>query len=172
VIGLNTVTVAKMLGVSTKRIHKWIKHFNLPCKKNEIGHYYFDDADVAVFSAICDQINKGVPLTEIKISIPRKGIRKVVTATISDEQYIKLLERIERNERKIEDKASEVVSYQVLQQRREIEELNERIAKLEETVAALSSEKEFRKELPLVLDDGPRKLKKPTKRRSIVSLFL
>lgn len=171
-IGLNTTTVAKKLGVSTKRIHKWIKHFNLSCKKNENGHYTFDDADFALLSTICEQMKQGVPLTEMKISIPRKGIRKVMASTITDEQYTRLLERIERNERKIEEKASEVVSYQLLQQRREIEELNEKIFKLEEKVQSLSLEREERKEMPLILDDGSRKLKKPSKRRSIVSLFL
>ncbi|QOR66528.1 MerR family transcriptional regulator [Cytobacillus suaedae] len=172
---MNTTIVAKKLGVSTKRIHKWIKHFNLSCKKNENGHYTFDDTDFALLSTICEQMKLGVPLTEMIISIPRKGIRNAVTSTITDEQYTRLLERIERNERKIEDKASEVVTYQLLQQRREIEELNDKISKLEEKVQVLqvlSQEREGKKEMPLLLDDGPRKLKKPAKRRGIVSLFL
>ncbi|MBE4907753.1 MerR family transcriptional regulator [Bacillus luteolus] len=169
---MNTTTVAKKLGVSTKRIHKWIKHFNLSCKKNENGHYFFDDANFALLSTICEQMKQGVPLTEMKISLPRKGIQNAVTSPITDEQYTRLLERIERNERKIEEKASEVVSYQLLQQRREIEELNEKISKLEKQVQALGQEREGRKDIPLILDEGPRKVKKPAKRRSIVSLFL
>ncbi len=169
---MNTTTVAKKLGVSTKRIHKWIKHFNLSCTKNENGHYFFNDADFALFSTICEQMKKGVPLTEMKISLPRKGIRNAVTTTITDEQYTRLLDRIERNERKIEEKASEVVSYQLLQQRREIEELNDKISKLEKQVQDLSQEREIRNEMPLILDEGLKKVKKTAKRRSIVSLFL
>ena len=65
------------------------------------------------------------------------------------------------------------MSYQLLQQRREIEELNEKIKALEEQFHKLQTEKntrEYKKDLPLLLDnDLPRQ--KKVKRKGIIGLL-
>lgn len=174
---MNTTTLAKTLGVSTKTIHRWIKHFNLTCRKNENGHYIFDETNLEFFAHICEQMRSGIPVSEMNVKAPRRGIFKSMNTPIEQQptqkQFASLLERIEQNERKIEDKASEVVSYQLLQQRREIEELNEKIKALEEQFHKLQTEKntrEYKKDLPLLLDnDLPRQ--KKVKRKGIIGLL-
>jgi chromosome-anchoring protein RacA len=176
VVKVNSTTVAAKVGISTKTLRKWIKMFDLECSKNEHGHYVFDEKDYSVFCEIRDNLKKGVPTHEILIKTPRRGIVKDMNKTGDhplQQQFEVLLERMERNEQKIEQKASEVVSYQLLQHRREIEELNERVAKLETYIQQLEKEKKDKnkkQEHILSLQQQTPKIVKP-KRRKIASFF-
>ncbi|MEH7379422.1 MerR family transcriptional regulator [Bacillus sp. JJ1533] len=144
---MNTARLAKKLGVSTKTVRKWIKNFNIPCEKNEYGHYVFEESDLPLFEEIRNQVKSGVPFDKIELAPPepRKGtVRKMVQAsdkTLSDKLNT-IMERIKENERRIEEKASDVVSYQLLQHRKEIDELQKRMQKLEAYIEQLEREKE------------------------------
>ncbi|WP_078543412.1 MerR family transcriptional regulator [Litchfieldia alkalitelluris] len=142
---MNTAALAAKVGVSIRTIRKWIKFFDLHCNKNEHGHYVFTDEDYTFFCQIRDHVASGRPKHEIKINTPRKGIlRNTMIKTTEhplQQQISSLLERIERNEKNIERKASEVVSYQLLQHRREIDELNQKVEKLEAYIQDLEKEK-------------------------------
>lgn len=168
VIGVNTAEFAKKLGVSTKSVRKWIKNFEIPCKKNEYGHYVFEEIDLPLFEEIRNQVKSGVPFDKIKLSPPepRKGTaRKMVQAsekTLSDKLNT-IMERIKENERRIEEKASDVVSYQLLQHRKEIDELQKRMQKMEAYIEQLEREKEeLQKQTAITLEkvEGSRKRKK------------
>jgi chromosome-anchoring protein RacA len=174
---MNTAALAAKVGVTPKRIRKWIKQYEITCKKNEFGHYVFDEHDYLVFCEIHGKMNDGNPINKSDINPPRKGIAKVLSTTTEpplQQSFEYLSERIDRNERRIEQKANEVVSYQLLQHRKEIDELNEKIVKLESYIQNLEKEKQEKKrtsEEPLILDPTPPKTSKLRRNKIIGLLF-
>ncbi|SFA48478.1 chromosome-anchoring protein RacA [Anoxybacillus pushchinoensis] len=140
---LKTSTVAKRLGVSTKTVQRWVKKYNIPCKKNEAGHYMFTNEAV-------EQLEKYKFL----------GIEEEEKEHVDWEE---VEQRLNELERKVEQKADDVVSFQLLQHRREMEEMLQHIQQLERRIAEL--EQQQKAELPV---------EKPTKqkRRGIISLFI
>src|SRR5690606_13412787 len=167
-VGMNTAEFARRLGVSSRTVRKWIKTYQLPCKKNEYGHYVFEESDLPLFEQIWNQVKSGVPSDKIELSTPepRKGTaRKMVQAsdkTLSQKLNM-IMERIKENEKEIEKKASEVVSYQLLQHRKEIDELQKRVQKMEAYIEQLEMEKEeLQKQTAITLEkvEGTRKRKR------------
>lgn len=154
---MNTAMLAAKVGVSTRTIQRWIKHFDLPYDKNENGHYVFTNHDYQIFCKIRDDVKKGMTFAEIKKKTPRRGIMKQMTKTMEQPiqlQLTSILERLEINEKKIEQKASDVVSYQLLQHRKEIEELQQKVEKLETYIQKLEQEKQEDKKQPLSSDSA------------------
>jgi chromosome-anchoring protein RacA len=45
---MNTSEVAKLLGVSTSTIQRWVKQLELPMERNERGHYHFSSEDIEI----------------------------------------------------------------------------------------------------------------------------
>ncbi len=74
--------------------------------------------------------------------------------------------RLDRMEEQMQDKANDVVTYQLLQHRREMEEMLERIQKLEATL---------KKEEPIYITPDTKPIyereKKPKRRKMIFSIF-
>lgn len=137
---MNTNAVAKLLGVSPSTIQRWVKQANLKMDRNELGHYVFSEETIEILRKIQEQVNNGVLLQDIAAATKKK--RQAVVKTDSHIDYEKLEAKIEELEKTIDRKADEHVSYQLLQHRREIEELHDtidaltdRIARLEEKLA-------------------------------------
>ncbi|MCP8969238.1 hypothetical protein NK662_11880 [Ectobacillus sp. SYSU M60031] len=82
------------------------------------------------------------------------------------EQLEALVLRIERNEEYMRGKADDVVNYQLLQHRREMEEMQQRIHRLEEAVAQLEARK-----IPVPPAGDFPQIKKPKRRSAIFSVF-
>ncbi|MDN3018732.1 MerR family transcriptional regulator [Paenibacillus sp. BSR1-1] len=171
---MNTSEAAKLLGVSTSTIQRWVKQLDLPMERNERGHYHFNDKDIKVLQEIHEQLQSGTLIQEIvpvkEKKIPRKGI---VNSTEKNETFEKLLEKVNKLEMGLHAKADSVASYQLLQHRREIEELQQQIKELTQLVETLQTEMNEMKrppqiEKPLVLDNGKVKRKK----KSFVSSLL
>jgi chromosome-anchoring protein RacA len=135
-IRMNTNAVAKLLGVSPSTIQRWVKHANLKMNRNELGHYVFNDEDIDVMKKIQEQINNGVLLQDIAAAA-KKTRQATVKKEIRQDDFEKLLTKITELEAKIERKADEHVSYQLLQHRREIEELHEKIDTLTQQIEQL-----------------------------------
>ncbi|WP_449538083.1 MerR family transcriptional regulator [Ferdinandcohnia sp. Marseille-Q9671] len=170
---MNTAEFAKKLGVSTKTVRKWIKNLNIPCTKNEYGHYVFEDTDLPLFEEIRNQVRSGVPTEKVDLNTqqPRKGtVRKMVQVndkTLS-EKLNKMMDRIKENERRIEEKASDVVSYQLLQHRKEIDELQKRVQTLEAYIQRLEDEKEeLQKQTAITLE----KIEQPRRRKRVLGFL-
>jgi chromosome-anchoring protein RacA len=134
-IGMNTNAVAKLLGVSPSTIQRWVKQANLKMDRNELGHYVFSEDSIEVLRKIQVQVNNGVLLQDIAAATKIK--RQAVIKTDSHPHYEKLETKIAELERKMERKADEIVSYQLLQHRREIEELHDTIHALTERIDML-----------------------------------
>jgi len=134
---MNTTDAAKKIGVSPKTVQRWIKQLNLPMERNELGHYMFSDEDITLLKEVHNQIKQGVPMQQVIVKTKRKESAKNAGETVSNE----LLKKIADLEQMIYSKADDVVSYQLLVQRKEIEELTGRIEKLERKIKELESKK-------------------------------
>ncbi len=140
---LKTSGVAKRLGVSTKTVQRWVKKYNIPCTKNEAGHYVFT-------SEAIEQLEKYKFL-----SIDEEEKEHV--------EWEEVEQRLHELERKIEQKADDVVSFQLLQHRREMEEMLQYMQQLEQRIEQLEKQKQIE---PAI--EQPTK----QKRRGIISFFL
>ena len=49
---MNTSEVAKLLGVSSSTIQRWVKQLELPMERNERGHYHFNQEDIDLLKNI------------------------------------------------------------------------------------------------------------------------
>ncbi|WP_042355454.1 MerR family transcriptional regulator [Bacillus rubiinfantis] len=170
---MNTAEVAKLLGVSVSTVQRWVKQLALPMERNERGHYYFNDEDIQLLKDIQEQLKQGVLLQDIapvKLEKkPRKGTKKI---DLQDEAIEFLLTKIQNLEVNLQAKADGVTSYQLLQHRREIEDLQTQIDNLTSQINSL--QQDINKLLtphtdkPLVLQDGKIKRKK---KKFVSSLF-
>ncbi len=133
---MNTNAVAKLLGVSPSTIQRWVKHANLNMNRNELGHYVFNDDDIEVMKKIQEQINNGVLLQDIAAAA-KKTRQGTVKKEMRDDDFEKIMNKITELEAKIDRKANEHVSYQLLQHRREIEELHYKFVDLKQLIEFL-----------------------------------
>lgn len=132
---MNTRAVAQLLGISTSTVQRWVKQLNLEMEKNEQGHYIFSEENIETLKQIKLQLQQGLPLHDISAdSKKRSGSLKTVH---SEENIDKLAVKINQIEGSLHQKADSVVSYQLLQHRREIEDLQEQISSLSDRLAQI-----------------------------------
>ncbi|MFJ5671777.1 chromosome-anchoring protein RacA [Bacillus safensis] len=161
---MNTNEVAKEIGVSSKTIQRWVKQLNIPVARNELGHYEFHEDIVQLLKEVKHQMSEGVILQDIQLPIHKETVRQSAPAAQVSIQRIEALEkqvkeliqqqlhvndvedRLKELERKLAKKADEGVSYQLLQHRREIEDLSTKFDRLTATLKQ-SSQVEEKKEI-------------------------
>jgi chromosome-anchoring protein RacA len=159
---LKTSNIAKRLGVSPKTIQRWVKKYHIPCKKNEAGHYVFDAEAVSLLEQI--KFEQGAALEQRDSQEPPNQFSDEALFTV----YNQFASRLQHIEHRLDQKADDVVSVQLLQHRQEIEELASHLHKLEQRIAKL--EENANKEQA----DAAEKTKKKPKRRGLghfMSLF-
>lgn len=128
---MNTSEVAKLLGVSTSTIQRWVKQLELPMERNERGHYHFNSEDIEVLKKIHEQLQNGILIQEITPVKEKKVIRKGTVKPVEENQALeKLAAKVSELEMELHSKADSVVSYQLLQHRREIEDLQAQVNEL------------------------------------------
>jgi chromosome-anchoring protein RacA len=166
---LKTSSVAKRLGVSPKTVQRWIKKYNIPCPRNEAGHYVFDAKTIALLEQI--KFEQGAALEEDGDMDREATTNEALYSDDIFETHVKphieeMVARLQSVERKLEQKADDVVSFQILQHRKEIEELVEHIQQLESRIAQLEQANHN-------LAAEQERLKKPKRRglSRIISLF-
>jgi chromosome-anchoring protein RacA len=171
---MNTSEVAKLLGVSASTIQRWVKQLELPMERNERGHYHFNNEDIDLLKNIQTQIQNGTLLQEIA-PVQEKKTRKgtVKAAPETNAELERLYSIVSELEAKVNSKADSVASYQLLQHRREIEELQSQVIDLTKKVESLQSQlfeitKTTLPEKPLVLEHGKLNRKK---KNFVSSLF-
>jgi chromosome-anchoring protein RacA len=158
-IMMNTSEVAKLLGVSASTIQRWVKQLELPMERNERGHYNFNNQDIDLLKDIQTQIQNGALLQDIAPVQEKKTRKGIMKAPENNAELERLYMIISELELKVNSKADSVASYQLLQHRREIEDLNKQVTDLSKLVDSLQSQVlELKKmvlpEKPLVLDRG------------------
>ncbi|MGJ7921081.1 MerR family transcriptional regulator [Neobacillus sp. LXY-4] len=170
---MNTSEVAKLLGVSTSTIKRWVKQLDLPMERNERGHYLFNNETIDHLKSVQNQINAGILLHEIA-PLQEKVIRKGTVKFVNEkEPHIdELAAKIETLERRLNEKADSVASYQLLQHRREIEDLTNQVKTLSAQIESLEGELLELKnntETDLSDDFGQHKKLKNIKKKNILS---
>ncbi|MCD7034684.1 MerR family transcriptional regulator [Metabacillus sp. GX 13764] len=146
---MNTSMAAKQLGVSSKTIQRWVKQLDLPMERNELGHYLFEDKDIETLKDVKKQLTSGILLQDISIEkkpAVRKGAASLAQPQPQPDGMAEIMDRLKSLEKKMNDKADAVVSYQLLQHRREMDELSGRMKQIEETLEKLTALAESRKE--------------------------
>jgi chromosome-anchoring protein RacA len=168
---LKTKEAAQELGVSQTTIKRWVSFFHLSFRKDRFGHYVFSDEDITKLQHIKEQIEQGMNMSQIDLP----PLDSAQEASASSEQpgldADELLARIKQLEQRLAQKADDVVSFQVLQHRKELEEIRKSVEQLAATVEDLRKTQPK----PSLLHaepkaaDQPQKL--PRKRSLIGSLF-
>lgn len=165
---MSTAAVAKSLGVSRRTLMRWVEQLHLQLEKNELGHYQFSNEDIEKLKHMQENPDYATPQPKQQ---PRKGI--VMTKTVDQHKTDELTNRIEQVEKSLSRKADDVVSYQLLQHRKEMEELTKTISKLEQRIEELE-ENQKRSENAynpaLVFDHG--QTTKKTRRKGLISSIL
>ncbi|MGN5649038.1 chromosome-anchoring protein RacA [Bacillus sp. Brlt_9] len=174
-----TPFIAKKLGVSPKAVVRIAQQLNLTIEKNKYGHFIFtqDDLDQMLeyhLSQIeqCQNSNPIQKAASNDVEELKTQVNTIVQNISSHDfeqlaaQLNTITRRLDRMEEQMQDKANDVVTYQLLQHRREMEEMLERIQKLEATL---------KKEEPIYItpDTKPtyEREKKPKRRKMIFSIF-
>jgi chromosome-anchoring protein RacA len=132
---VKTKAVSRKLGVNPTTIQRWVKYFEIPCPKNEHGHYLFREEDIKMLSGIQEQLKEGLQMSDIKIqehtetggnSVDKKGLKEL------DDRFKNLYSHLNVLEKKVSQKADEVLSYQVLQHRKDLDQMASRLTDIEE----------------------------------------
>lgn len=170
---MNTSEVAKLLGVSASTIQRWVKQLELPMERNERGHYLFNQENIGMVKNIQIQIQNGTLLQDIAPSHeknPRKGTIKAIE---NNRAIDKLYSKLSELEKSINSKADSVASYQLLQHRQEIEDLQNQVKKLTQQLETVQNQlneiiNPTQLEKPTVFDNSKTKRKK---KNIVSSLF-
>lgn len=172
---MNTSTVSKLLGVSPSTIKRWIKHLELNMERNDQGHYLFSNEDIELLKKIQEQLCNGMVLQDIEVDMGkiRRGTLKSQDGSSKSGNEV-LLAKVEELEKRLDNKADGVTSYQLLQHRREIEELQQEVKMLHERLAALEKlqgEMKKNRSADLLVFDQSQAMKKPKKKKLLSMLF-
>lgn len=132
---LKTKDAAELLSVSQTTIKRWAAMFPDFFPKDRFGHYTFSEQQISLLNHIKDQINQGEALEGINLnltndkllSIPPQENPRLYTDSPPMED---ILSRIDYIEHALDQKANEVVSIQLLQQRAELEDMRVMIKQL------------------------------------------
>ncbi|QOR83989.1 MerR family transcriptional regulator [Geobacillus stearothermophilus] len=148
---LKTSDVAIRLGVSPKTIQRWVRKYNIPLRRNEAGHYLFDEKTVALLErvkfeqgAALETPPKAEPKTPPAPSRPSTSPPNVPIHALFQEyvgpEISRVSLRLDQLEQQLEQKADDVVSIQLLHHRQEMEEIVARLTALEQLVARLEQQ--------------------------------
>ncbi|WP_042218575.1 MerR family transcriptional regulator [Paenibacillus borealis] len=132
---LKTKEAAELLSVSLTTIKRWAAMFPDFFPKDRFGHYTFSEQQISQLNHIKDRINQGEALEGINLYLAND---KLTTGPLQENPSLgtdgdamnEIWSRIEYIEHALDQKASEVVSVQLLQQRAELEDMRIMIKQL------------------------------------------
>ncbi|WP_280768181.1 MerR family transcriptional regulator [Salipaludibacillus daqingensis] len=167
-----TKEIADEFGVNPSTIQRWIKHFQLPCEITKNGHFELNDETYEKLKHVHEETKKGKKMRSIllpghRFSPERKQYNKMVSSQKLDEKINRMLIQVDQLDRNLQTKADEVVEYQVLNQRKEINELNDLIHQLSQRLKVLEKELPENKKSQLTSD----KKHVPIKKRRLAGIF-
>lgn len=143
---MKTKDMAQTLGVSQTTVKRWVSHFPDSFRKDRFGHYVFSERDVERMRHIRLMVEQGLALDEIALS--ETGDSVVLQSAAASESQAdtnegagdtadELWTAVARIEASLSQKADEVVTFQFLKQREELEDIRKTVERLTETVEAL-----------------------------------
>ncbi|WP_028391649.1 MerR family transcriptional regulator [Bacillus cihuensis] len=152
--------VANELGISQSTVKRWVTVCNMEIERNSHGHYLFTDENIQQLKQIQQQLNEGFVLHQVALGEKktRKGtILPMVQSPENQNVIEKLLISVQELERRLDDKADGVASYQLLQHRREIEDLNKKIESMANRIEVLETGRNNENERSTFDIDGSKK---------------
>jgi chromosome-anchoring protein RacA len=168
---VKTKTVSRQLDVNPSTIQRWVKHFDLPCHKNNHGHLLFTEEDIDRLKEIKNQLKHGLSIEDVKLAkedqAPVTHVKKTKGVTMNEyeRRLDELVERTNHVESKLSQKADEVVNVQLYQHRSELDDILKTITNVEERIQSIETQLTGLKKEETV------KHEKQPKRNWIVSLF-
>ncbi|WP_071394931.1 MerR family transcriptional regulator [Bacillus tuaregi] len=163
---MNTRAVAKLLGISTSTVQRWVKQLKLEMERNELGHFIFSEEDIELLKQVKKQLQEGTLLQDISIQLPKRA--GTFKQKQPDGDIDELAQKVKSLEISLQQKADDVVSYQILQHRREMEELQEQIIILTERVTQLENVIREKSEIAASIEIEKNK---PRKKKSFFQLI-
>ncbi|AZN39297.1 MerR family transcriptional regulator [Paenibacillus albus] len=139
---------AESLNVSQTTVKRWASHFPHYFQKDRFGHYIFTQKDLAMLGLIKAALENGETMDQIVLPEPEpepkqalaaqqpmnQAMLEVAASSAAAPEETDLLARICYVERRLDQKADEVVAAQVLQHREEIDELRRMVDQLVESI--------------------------------------
>ncbi|SFT21172.1 MerR family transcriptional regulator [Paenibacillus sp. BC26] len=135
---------AESLNVSQTTVKRWASHFPHYFQKDRFGHYVFSSRDLSMLAYIKESLERGETMDMIVLPEPEQQPEHPLVSAVeashsllfgNNEQVAAASEtynseihcRLVQVERRLEQKADEVVAAQILQHRSELEELRKMI---------------------------------------------
>ncbi|MCR6106624.1 MerR family transcriptional regulator [Salipaludibacillus agaradhaerens] len=136
-----TREIAKAIHVNPSTVQRWIKYFNLAHNVNSNGHFEIPNETYDQLKVINAQMKQGKKLSEVcLVEEDKVGKVSMIPAIQVEKKMEELLNQLDQLERKVRNKADDVVEYQILHQRKEINELNQIITQLSTRINILEDE--------------------------------
>lgn len=165
---LKTKDISDQLGVNPTTVQRWTKYFNISCSQNELGHHVYNKDQEKLFLYINQELKNGkkmreIDLTHLQASNQTKPQPRPSTSVATSDYEYKLKEmmnHVQEIEVKLAQKADEVVSYQLLKHRSEIDEMTTLLKRLENrliTIEAQHKEQSHHESLQVASGGGSKK---------------
>ncbi|WZY01478.1 chromosome-anchoring protein RacA [Bacillus sp. FSL W7-1360] len=175
---LKTKDISDRLDVNPTTVQRWTKFFGIEHKTNEHGHYVYKEQQIATFAYIQKQLQEGKKMKDIAFNGQTKRRTAVRIPSVPKEQYEakleKVLVQVNDLEEKLSTKADDIVSYQLLKHRSELDEMVSLIEQLEKRLEAM--DEKMSQHLAAAVNEQPRETTFPNKVRrgpwrAIMKLF-
>ncbi|MBB6449076.1 chromosome-anchoring protein RacA [Geomicrobium halophilum] len=126
---VKTKSVAETLRVAPKTIQTWVRKYKIPVQTNDRGHYLYDQMAIERLQT--------VKSTQMPDEIEESDDVKVATLE-AEKRMDEILQRLDHLEKMIEKKADEVVSFQLLKHRQELDDVQRSITTIEDHLNELN----------------------------------
>lgn len=163
---IKTKDISERLGVNPTTVQRWTKFFNIPCEQNELGHYFYTEEQVSVLSGINQELKAGKKMKDIQIDVSQLKsdseshcpVKRAVPSAEYEEKLQEMMTHIQDIEQKLTQKADEVVSYQLLKHRSEIDEMSAMLKRLENRLIRMEAKQSIEEDtLPMASGGTSRK---------------
>ncbi|WP_054026124.1 MerR family transcriptional regulator [Bacillus sp. FJAT-28004] len=134
---LKTKEAAQLLTVSETTVRRWVSQFPSSFHKDMHGHYTFDETALDKLHLIKRELEDGSSLQAINLSPDLPDPLPLTPPPPAYEDREELLNRLSRLETSLSQKADEVVTYQLLSHRQELDELRHILTQLTRSMDAL-----------------------------------
>ncbi|SFI77252.1 chromosome-anchoring protein RacA [Paenibacillus sp. UNC496MF] len=140
---------AVTLNVSQTTVKRWASYYPTVFRKDQFGHYIFNEQDLALLGFIKAAIERGETMEQIQLPMPAGApageadqqprlleafLETAASSSLLQTAENDVLTRILQVERRLDQKADEVVNAQIRQHREELEELRRMVERLAASV--------------------------------------
>lgn len=169
---MKTKEMSEAIGVNPTTIQRWTKYFKIDCDVTEQGHFLYTEKHLQLFKKIKRELDEGKRMRDINLN-ERQGQGEPSVPTKQYEAKLeKMLVQVDALEEKLATKADDVVSYQLLKHRSELDEMMKLVGTLEDRLLFIEKRmmSHHHQEKQVVNEHTPKKIKRGPW-RSFMNLF-